>query len=143
MKKIVILFIIIVIAIVSGLYGFFTFKYDNIAIEKSNSEFNYCLNKEIYGAELATIINKAMENNEKYSIEKDNKGFYIDNDNTSIKIQIKIIDNNTTYDMETFYMNGIDKFVQNYNIIKFKCSDIKYHPITKRVSNLYFEQLNT
>lgn len=142
MKKYVVLFIIIVIAVISGLYGYFTFQQDSKKIVKNNLEYEYCINKEIYGAELATIINKAIENNEKFDVKRDNKGFYIDDEQTSIKIEIKITDNNTTYNMETFYMNGIDKFVQNFNIIKFKCQNIGYHNKTKRVSYLYFEQIS-
>lgn len=143
MKKYVVLFITFVIAVVSILYGYFTYKYNNRSIIKSNLEFEYCLNKEIYGAELVTIINKAIENNEKNDIEKDNKGFYKENEDTSIKIEIKITDNNKTYNMETFYINGIDKFVKNYNMIKFKCLELRYHQTSKRVSYLYFEQLDT
>lgn len=142
MKKFIALFIIIAIAILSIIYGYFTFKQNSNNIAKHNLEYEYYMNKEIYGTELATVINKATENNEKFNIKKDNKGLYIDDEQTSIKIQIHILDNNTTYNMEAFYMNGIDMFVKNFSTIKFKCTNIRYHPSTKRVSYLYFEQLS-
>ena len=142
MKRFIAIFVSIIIAVVAGLYGYFTYQQNNQNIAKSNLEFEYCYNKEIYGAELTTIINKAIQNNEEFNIIKNNKGFYEENGETSIKIEIKITDNNTTYNMETFYMNGIDKFVEHYNIIKFKCTEIKYHPKTKRVSYLHFEQVS-
>lgn len=141
MKKYVIAFIVIVIAIVSGLYGYFTYKQSDNAILKENAEYEYYYNKEIYGAELATIINKAINNNENNKVEKNNKGKYIENEENSIKIDIKIIDNDTIYDAETIYSGGIDKFVQNYNTVQFKCVNINYHPNTNRIKYLYFEQI--
>ena len=141
MKKILIVFLAIVIAVLSGLYGFFTYNKQENQIQKENAEFEKYYNTEIYGAELATIINKAINSNEDNNIEKDNKGKYIENDNTSIKIDVKIIDNNTVYDMETFYNNGIEKFVKNYNTIKFKCLKIEYHKQTGKIRYMYFEQI--
>lgn len=141
MKKFIILFIALVIAIVAGIYGYFTYNNEIKTIKISNAEYEAYYNKEIYGAEFATIINKAIDNNEKYSIERDNKGKYIENDKDSIKIDIKIIDNNTVYDMETIYSGGISKFVENFNLIKFKCTSITYHKETGKVKYMYFEQI--
>lgn len=141
MKKIIILIIALVIAIVAGLYGYFTYNNQVNNIKKTNTEYETYYNKEIYGAEFATIINKAIDNNEKYAISKDNKGKYIENDKDSIKIDIKIIDNNTVYDMETIYNGGISNFVANFNMIKFKCTNITYHKETGKIKYMYFEQI--
>ena len=141
MKKILILIISFVIVIVAGIYGYFTYNNQLNIIKKQNAEYESYYNTEIYGAELATIINKAINNNEKYSIEKDNKGKYIENNKNSIKIDIHIIDNNTVYDMESFYSGGINKFVENFNTIKFKCTDIQYHSETGQIKYMYFEQI--
>ncbi|MBR3163649.1 MAG: hypothetical protein IKF17_06100 [Clostridia bacterium] len=143
MKKFIVIFIIATISILALIYGYFNFEFERKNIAKENLKFEYCYNKEIYGAELATIINRAIENNEKNNISKDNKGFYIENEQNSIKIEIKIIDNNTTYKMETFYMNDITKFVQNFNTIKFKCTKIEYHSQTGKIKYLYFEQISS
>ena len=43
--------------------------------------------------------------------------------------------------MEILYNGGIDKFVKNYGNIKFKCTQIDYHEITKRVKKVYFRQI--
>ena len=59
--------------------------------QKFNLEFEQYTNKNIYGTEIATMINKAVNNNEKYRIEKDENGFYIEDDSYSIKIDIYII----------------------------------------------------
>ena len=92
---------------------------------------------------MTSIINKAINNNEKNGVEKDEQGYYISNDENSINIDILIIDNDTTYKMETFYNAGIEQFVQYYGDIKFKCSNIEYHENTGRVRYMLFEQLPT
>ena len=141
MKKIIIFVLAIIISILALLYGYFTYSTYANSVSNINKEYEKYLNKEIYGAELATIINKAIDSNENNYIKKDNKGKYIENDLKSIKIDIRILDNDTTYDMETFYYGGIDKFVKNYNYIKFKCSNIEYHKETKKIKKIYFEQI--
>ena len=46
-----------------------------------------------------------------------------------------------TYPMEEIHSNEIVKFVQNFNLIKFKCTSIEYHKKTGKVSKLIFEEL--
>lgn len=143
MKKFIIIFISIAIATLALIYGYFTYN-DNIkTIKQENAVYEEYYQKEIYGADLATVINKAINSNETNYIEKDNKGAYIENNTNSIKIDIHILDNDTTYNMETFYNNGIDKFVENYNIIQFKCTNIEYHNNTGKIKYMLFEQITT
>ena len=143
MKKFIIIFISIAIATLALIYGYFTYN-DNIkTIKQENAVYEGYYQKEIYGADLATVINKAINSNETNYIEKDNKGAYIENNTNSIKIDIHILDNDTTYNMETFYNNGIDKFVENYNIIQFKCTSIEYHDQTGKIKYMLFEQITT
>ena len=141
MKKFIITFIIFTIISIVAIYAYYDQKQVSNDITKKNAEFEYYYNKEIYGAELATIINKAIDSNETNNIEKDNKGKYIENDTTSINIDIKITDNDTIYNMEIFYNGGISNFVKNFNIIKFKCTNIQYHKNTNRIKYMYFEQI--
>ena len=94
-----------------------------------------------YGIDLASVINKAVDKNTKNGIAKDEKGFFIQNDENSIEIEIYIKDNETTYKMESFYNSGTDQFLVYYGNIQFKCSKIEYHEKTGRVSYLLFEQL--
>ena len=49
--------------------------------------------------------------------------------------------NGKTYQMETFYNNDITKFVENFNLVKFRCNKIEYHKKSGRVSKLYFEEI--
>lgn len=113
-----------------------------------NKEYEMYLNKELSGANIATIINKATENNEKNSNPKDKKGFYIDNGENTIKVELKMISYNeedeivyNTYQMEAIKGIGITAFMQNYNTAKFTCSNIEYHKKTGQVSKIIIKEM--
>ena len=141
MKKIALFFLVIVIIIVGMSYLYLNYKITYNETKKENLQFESYYEKEIYGAELTTIINKAIDSNEYNEVLKDKKGKYIDNGKNSINIEIKMLDNEKTYNMETFYGGGMDKFVQYYNEIKFKCTKLEYHKETKKVKYPLFEQV--
>jgi len=110
-------------------------------IIKENLEYEEYLNKEILETELATLISKVVNKNEKNNIQKDEKGYYINNEENSIKIDLKMTTIEKTYPMEEIYNNKITSFVQNFNFISFECTSIEYHEKTGRVSKLVFEEL--
>ena len=144
MKKIILILLAVVIVIVSIIgikYYSYLLEKNNIATE--NAEYEKYKDQEIYGIDLATLINKTVDKNEKNGIPKDDQGMYIQNEENSIEIEIYIEDNETTYKMEAFYNTGIEQFVQYYGDIKFKCSNIEYHENTGRVRYMLFEQLPT
>ena len=141
MKKIIIFFAIVVIIICGISYLYLNYKAEYNMSKKANLEFEKYLNEEVYGTDLSTIINRAVDNNQKNEVEKNNKGFYLNNDTNSISIEIKITDNDTIYQMETFYNKGIQNFINYFGNIKFKCVDIKYHKSTNKVKYLLFEQI--
>ncbi len=140
MKRFAIISFIFVIIICGISYMYLNYKnmYKNSKI--SNLKYEKHLNKDITGSELVTIINMAVDNNEKNEVSKNKKGIYIENDTNSIKIEIKITDNDNIYNMETIYNNGTQNFLQYYGEIKFKCVDIKYHTETNKVKYMLFEQ---
>ena len=111
-------------------------------VKKFNLEYEQYINKEIYGTEIATIINKAVNNNEKYEIEKGNDGLYINDNKYAIKIEIYISINDTTYPMETIYNHHTEQFVQNFNSDLFKADEIKYHSETGRIAKIVFKQID-
>lgn len=143
MKKIVIFFGIIIIIICGISYIFLNYKANYNMSKKANLEFENYLNEEIYGTDLSTVINRAVDNNEKNEVEKNNKGIYLNNDKNSISIEVKMIDNDSIYQMETFYKNGMQNFLNYYSNIKFKCTNIKYHESTKKVKYMLFEQITS
>ena len=108
-----------------------------------NIEFEQYMNKELYGTQLGTIINKAIDKNIKNKIAKDDKNLFIQNEENSIQIEIYMTDTEQIYKMETVYNAGTQRFIQYYGNIKFKCSKIEYHEKTKRVKYILFEQIVT
>ena len=141
MRKIIILLsiVITIIVIMAFNYTDYVTNYNNI--QKYNLEFEENYQKEIYGIHLTTIINKVINNNEKNNVEIGQYKKYEDNGTNSINIDIKMLDIDEVYSMETFYRGGIEQFVQHYGNIKFKCTQINYHKKTGKVSYIYFEQI--
>ena len=141
MKKLAIFILCLIIIIVGMSYLYLNYKSNYNEVQRDNRQFVSYDGKEIYATELTTIINKAIDNNIKNEVQKDNKGIYINNDNNSINIDVKMKDYDKTYSMEIFYKNGMDKFVQAYTGIKFKCTKLEYHKMTNRVKYMLFEQI--
>lgn len=141
MKKIFIFLTIIIVIICIIAFQYNSYKRNQNAITSENSEFDQYLDKEVYGIDLATIINKSVDKNEKNKISKDEKGFFIENDVNSIKVQIYIKENEKTYEMEQIYKQGTEQFVQFFINEKFKCSKVEYHKKTGRIKYMLFEQI--
>ena len=142
MKNTVLLISIPIAVIICSVIGLLITKNTtNRLIKEENSEYEYYLGKTVYGTEVTTVINKAINQNENNRIQKDEKKYYIENNENSIKVEIKMITTGKTYPMEEIYNNDITKFVQNFNLIKFKCTSIEYHEITGKVRKIVFEQL--
>ena len=136
---IILAIIFIVICIVSG--TILNIQTENKEISKYNLEYEKYLNKEVLGTEVATLISKVIDQNEKNNVAKDEKKYYINNNQNSIKIDLKMITIEKTYPMELIYKNDITSFVKNFNVILFKCTNIEYHKKTGKVSKLIFEQI--
>lgn len=110
-------------------------------VKNENSEYEEYLNKEVLGTDIASLISKSVDRNERNNVQKDDKGYYIENEENSIKINLKMTTLDKTYPMEEIYNNEMTLFVKNFNLIKFKCTSIEYHEKTGRISKLVFEEL--
>ena len=142
MKKIVILIstIFLTIALIIG----YRVYYKKVAIEqavKENKSYESFYNKEILGTDVISIINKAIDSNEKNQVEKDEKGNYIDNFENSIEIKLKFKELDQIITMERINEVGMQQFWLNYGALSFKCTNIEYHTKTSNVKNMYFEQI--
>ena len=137
--------IIILFIIILGFTLLFMINLQNTykKIQKENYIYEKCLNKEVMGTEVASLINKAVDNNEKYNIGKDENENYVDDNEYCIKIYVKLQTNGKYFNMESIYDNNVAEFVKNFNLENFKCTKITYHDSTKRVSKVYFEILNS
>ena len=144
MKKIVIIFGILMITLVFIVSVSLIENNKNLtSIKKYNKQYEEYYQKTVYGTEVITLINKATNENLKNDIEKDEKGYFIDNGLDSIKIEIKLLQDGKVniYQMETLTRVGLEGFIKSFNLIQFKCNDIKYHYTTKKVKALTFEQI--
>ena len=127
MKRLLLLMLLSITVILFSITGLLvSLRINTEEVKKANQEYEYYLNKEIYGTEVTTLINKVIDQNERNSIAKDEKGYYIDNGENSIKIEFKMITIERTYQMEDFYNNDINEFLANFNTIRFKCTNIEY-----------------
>lgn len=141
MRKFVVFFILIIIIVFFVAFMYFNYKTGKEKIDEKNSEFETYLGKEIYGADVATIINKASYKNRKNNVEQDKNGKYLDNGKDSINIDIKMLDDDKTYNMEKFYKTGTMQFVEYYKNIKFKMMNIEYHKETGLIKYIFIEQI--
>lgn len=121
-------------------------KVSNV-VKKQNTEYEKYIEDTIYGTDVVTLINKAISSNEANNVEKDEKGFYITNNQNSIKIDLVMITNEekletTTYKMEAIAKVGITEFIKNFNTQEFKCTKKEYHEETGRIAYIELTQLS-
>ena len=88
---------------------------------------------------MASLINKAINENEKNNVTKNDKNYYIPNETNSIKIYIKLQQDGEEFEMERIFNYGMTEFVKNFNLEDFKCTKVNYHKETGKVSEIYFE----
>ena len=141
MKKIIIFFAIVVMIVCTITFQINSKIQEKNQIESENYEFSQYFDKEIYGIDLASIINKAVDTNIKNKVEKNEQGYFINNDKNSIQIEIYLSESETTYKMEQIYKQGTEKFVQFFINAKFKCSKKESHQNTGRIKYMFFEQI--
>lgn len=141
-KNIIIILILIVVAVTA--FTTWYLQASNIKKEVSNYNSEYekiYQNGKINGVDLTTIINKAVDNNEKYSIGKDENNVYIDDGIYYTEIYIKIVENKDAYPMEAIQEVGLSEFTRLYGSLNFECTKTEYHE-NGRISKLTFEIIN-
>ena len=139
-KYIITILILVAIIVISMVYAYRTYIKNVQELKEYNNNFSKYENSEISGTEIATIIKKAKNNNEQNKIKKDEKGNYIENNENSIKIELYIKDNDTTYSMENIYNLGVEKFINSFSLETFKISKIEYHQKTKKIKYVLIKQ---
>ena len=143
MKKTVIFFISILIIVSFVSYRYIGYKITAKKAQNENYQYASYDGKEIYGTDLATLINRAVDDNKKNNIDKDQNGIYKDNGKDSVRIEVKFTDDDKVHNIEEIYNSGTEKFMELYNQIRFKCTKVEYHEKTKKVSYMFFEQMET
>ena len=143
MKKIIWTIILVIIVIIVIIVIKISDNFNNQAsITKFNSSFEEYRDKKLYGADVTTIINKAIDNNKFYNIKKDEKDFFIDDDNNCLKVELTLLSTDdkgqvkeVVYQMETLQKAGLDKFISSFSLIEFKCMNIEYNQVRKSFKN--------
>ena len=125
MKKVIIFLVGIGIIVSIASYVYFNYRIMTNEAKRENMQYENLYEKEIYGTELATLINKVVDDNIKNEVEKEDNGLYKDNGKNSIRVDIQFTDDDRIHTLEEIYNGGTEVFVQYYNQIKFKCTKIE------------------
>lgn len=146
MKKIAIFFALIIVIVATVFYTYYKYIANYNNTKKENEEFTVYIDKEITCSELATIINKAINTNEKNVVKKSKSGKYEENENDSLNIDVKFIEDEVrnkylTYNMEAIYNVGVESLLINYSDSMFKCNKVQYHETTGKIKYMLFEQI--
>lgn len=144
-KAVIIVSVILLIIIIICFMGVSANKTNMQAIKKENKTYEQYQNKEIYGTDVVSLINKAINENQNNNIELDENEKYIQNETNSINIEIVLITNEekletTTYSMETIQKVGISEFISNFNTAKFRITKLEYHEKTGRIKYIEITQ---
>lgn len=140
MKKNLTIFACIIIIVLVLFFNWFIINKKEIReVQKFNNNFIYYIEQDsITGVELTSIMNKAIDNNEKYKISKNKNGAYVLNNENSIEILVQVEPNGEFYLMEAFELSGMRSFTTLYGGVEFKCRKPEYHE-NGRISKLIFE----
>ena len=97
-------------------------------IKLFNMQFEAFNKQKLSGADISSVINKAMDNNKKP-------------DSFKIDINIRIFDygEDMTINMEKISSLGIENFMMYYGDFEFRCTSIGYDKNTGRINELSFE----
>lgn len=140
-KKLLVILGIFIIILLFVVYLLYNYKKDVIQKQSFNKQYEAYYNKTILGTDLATVLNKAMDYNEKSDIPKDSQErYYIETEN-SLFIEIKFSEKEENVRMEDILSREVETFISFYGAIQFKCTKIEYHESNKQVKSLYFEQV--
>lgn len=142
MKKFLIIMSIIILIILAVVtYKYNLYRTNELRTQKLNQEYEVFTEGEILGTSLITIINKAVDNNEKSAIKTNDNNMYIENDTTSIKIEVKFLESENIFPMEKIQKLGSEEFIKNYAVMSFKCTKKEYHEKTNNIKYMLFEQI--
>ena len=122
-------------------YTYYSYQKMQIIANQKNKQYESYTQEEILGSSLMSLIHKAMDENEKNEISKDEHNRYIENQENSIRIEVKFLESDIIFDMEAIYALGVEEFIKNYSNIKFICTQKEYHEKTKQIKYLLFEQI--
>ncbi len=143
MKKSLII-ILIIFAIILAIIGYYVYNTRRIASlsKQINETYEAYGSAEIEATSLISIINKAIDDNEKNGVEKVENGIlYEDNGKNSIIITVKFLQSDNIYRMEDIARGTSESFINAYLGANFKCTSIEYHEQTNQIKSMQFEEV--
>lgn len=141
MKKVIVLIsFLCLIALFISVISITNMQKSKREIASYNSQFEYYNRDNLNGIDVTTVINKAIDLNEKNEIPKDEDGNYLNNQEDSIQVYLKLAnDAENMYPMEKVNKVGIERFTRAFGSINFKCTSITYHKLTGKIESISFE----
>lgn len=140
-KRILVILGIFIIILLFVVYLLYNYDKGIKQVQGFNKQYELYYQKETLGTDLATLLNKVMNYNEKNNVDKDDKDrYYIETEN-SIIVTIKFLEKDDTVRMEDILLKNMENFIKYYATGSFKCTKIEYHKDNKQVKSLYFEQI--
>ena len=151
-KNIIIICVVFLLLIIVIVYFLDNYKKTRLKTNEYNNQFGIYLDKEISASDLTSLINKAIDLNEKNNIQKDDKKLYIEDDENSIKIDIEFLpitnekDEQLVFPMERLNDKGLNEFREIYENnayvnYKFKAEKIDYHNKSKKLKYIKFKEI--
>ena len=142
MKKTIIVLFCIFIAIIISLYTYYQSTQSVLqGVKKFNYQFEQYFDKEIYGADVVTIMSKAIDNNNQYNIARDEENKFVEDNKNCLKVMIRFKDVDKKFDMESIEKAGIEGFMQNFSKSTFKIIEYKYNEESKRIGKIVIEEI--
>lgn len=143
-KSVLLICVILIVIIIICSVGIWS-NIKKVKVQKqANIEYEKYFDKDLYGTDVATILNKATNENKQNNVEKQDEK-YIDNNINSILIDLVMITNEKkektkAYRMETIEKVGINEFIKNFNTAKFKITKMEYHKQTGKIKYIEISQ---
>lgn len=143
-KSVLLICVILIVIIIICSVGIWS-NIKKVKVQRqANIEYEKYLDKDLYGTDVATILNKATNENKQNNLEKQDEK-YIDNNINSILIDLVMITNEKkektkSYRMETIEKVGINEFIKNFNTAKFKITKMEYHKQTGKIKYIEISQ---
>lgn len=139
-KQVLILLTILIILSIVVVLAVQNYQRQQFVSKQANRFYENYLNKPIAGTDLITVINKAMDENEKNKVKKD-KIYFQENDENSIKIEIHFLEEKRTILMEDIAKASTERFIKFFGQAKFTCTNVSYHSKTGKIKYLSFQQV--
>lgn len=140
-KRILVILGIFIIILLFVVYLLYNYDKGIKQAQGFNKQYELYYQKETLGTDLATLLNKVINYNEKNNVDKDdNDRYYIETEN-SIIVTIKFLEKDDIVRMEDILLKDMENFIKYYATSSFKCTKIEYHKENKQVKSLYFEQI--